>query len=218
MVRKVGRGPGRPPKKLDVAEKAVGLLHRTGLPLSDRAIWRELKPYYRTLSKNTVSAALKWAATVLPEDWNRFGAEAPYYQGRYDHSGRIAGEGEGVVRYNPILHARYHFGEEEAIKGLAQVLVQARRPSETSTLGEAITGGFVMSDWARLRVHCAEDLRRAHPEWDRMTRLEKLNVSWQVEPVHEEIVEPTVAGRVLRFIRKTIGGAQDGGGTQENGR
>ncbi len=205
MVKNSRRGR---PKYLKVAPRIVRLLFWNPPPLSSRALTREVNRHTEhKVSRGTVEKALRFLAKILPEDWAVFGVEAPNHMvqdwplrgPKPGHSGKIA-HGNAVVRYDSVMAGWYNYSHEEDVRRASQILAQARRPRSDSTLGEAIVSSTMIYSHARLRVHDIGDLRAKFPEWDSMTRLEKVEATRQVDPIHEQVSEPTVARHLMDFV------------------
>ncbi len=164
-------------KRYDVMWRSVKVLAEPRA-FSAREVARILKE-----RKDTVRRALRMAETIEPEDWERWRPD-PERPGHGPPGQGEASPGEGVVRSRKDIGFWRDFNTE-AVLAEAQRLWQERRLANPPRMGKPIVSTMRMQDDARLRVHRVEDIRREIPEWDSLTKGEKVQALRRVRPSRE---------------------------------
>ncbi len=176
MVKKSRRG--RPPIVYDAAEWAVKLFKE-----NPPQPWTEgYLAKIRKVSRGTMRAALQLAEKIHPEDWERWEARPHAEDPRY--LGPVP-PGQGVVHHRKDLGSWFLYSHTEAIQEETQRKWLEWRLANPPTMGSPIVSTMRLQDDARLRVHRVEDIRREIPEWDSLTKGEKVQALRRVRPSRE---------------------------------
>ncbi len=165
-------------KVYDVAWRSINLLAELLQARSARAVARTLKE-----RKDTVVRGLRMAERIYPKDWERWRPD-PDRPGLGPLGQGGASPGEGVVRFRKDI-GFYFYLAEEAVLEEAQRKWQEWRLANPPRTGKPIVDTYGMRDEAYLRVHSVDDIRREIPDWDSMTRREKMEALRGVRPIFE---------------------------------